>query len=462
MGNSAIRSSVGSRARPSRERRAAPPEGWPPEPQQQRRDSWSPRPSRRPTLVIPGLSPPTARDAEERELFELFNTAIGYGLSNEDAVRRMIENYRAGNYSFDHYANLWRGRNANAARGVNAAADRQETAPVRPGMAREATGLHQLATGVHLAREATGLHPWPAPPGAAADAIATRTAAPPPATSNSAPVATSPAAQGSGQWSMDYSGLYESLRLDGGDQGEGPGTHMDLPPLVPKAQVSGELLDVVVAMSAGQRNAECCICFEYLHEQPQGQLCCGPAQRAACSHFFHHACALNLLNSNTRTSRQCPVCRASYDRVKPVPQLTADPDGWFAAVDTGGEGYLSRREVLNVLVAQYPVDMEKLEKSFDALWKRWDVTGSGYLTKAEFVHPERGLLNFVRANLLHEPVVAPPSPEPSPSDATHAATGAPSVARQPSPRPAGMRSKEASNAPPHALDHHACLRATCL
>ena len=452
---------------------ARPPEGWPPEQQQQRRDGR--RDSSLTSMLQRGLSGATtlrsagywARDAEERELFELFNTAIGYGLSNEDAVRRMIENYRAGNYSFDHYANLWRGRNADAARGVNAAADRLETAPVRPGMAREATGLHQLATGVHLAREATGLHPWPAPPGAAADAIATRTAPPPPATSNSAPVATSPAAQGSGQWSMDYSGLYESLRLDGGDQGEGPGTHMDLPPLVPKAQVSGELLDVVVAMSAGQRNAECCICFEYLHEQPQGQLCCGPAQRAACSHFFHHACALNLLNSNTRNSRQCPVCRASYDRVKPVPQLTADPDGWFAAVDTGGEGYLSRREVLNVLVAQYPVDMEKLEKSFDALWKRWDVTGSGYLTKAEFVHPERGLLNFVRANLLHEPVVAPPSPEPSPSDATHAATGAPSVARQPSPatpspRPAGMRSKEASNAPPHALDHHACLRATCL
>ena len=134
----------------------------PPEPQQQRR----------PTLVIPGLWPPTARDAEERELFELFNTAIGYGLSNEDAVRRMIENYRAGNYSFDHYATLWRGRNADAARGVNAAADRLEAAPVRPGMAREATGLHLLATGVHLAREATGVHPWPAP-----------------AASNSAPVA---------------------------------------------------------------------------------------------------------------------------------------------------------------------------------------------------------------------------------------------------------------------------------
>ena len=404
---------------------ARPPEGWPPEQQQQRRDGR--RDSSLTSRLQRGLSGATtlrsagywARDAEERELFELFNTAIGYGLSNEDAVRRMIENYRAGNYSFDHYANLWRGRNADAARGVNAAADRLETAPVRPGMAREATGLHLLATGVHLAREATGVHPWPAP-----------------AASNSAPVAE-------------------------------PRAAADLPPLVPKAQVSGELLDVVVAMSAGQRNAECCICFEYLHEQPQGQLCCGPAQRAACSHFFHHACALNLLNSNTRNSRQCPVCRASYDRVKPVPQLTADPDGWFAAVDTGGEGYLSRREVLNVLVAQYPVDMEKLEKSFDALWKRWDVTMSGYLTKAEFVHPERGLLNFVRANLLHEPVVAPPSPEPSPSDATHAATGAPSVARQPSPatpspRPAGMRSKEASNAPPHALDHHACLRATCL
>ena len=262
-----------------------------------------------------GLAGMVPRNDEERELFELFNTAIGYGLSNEDAVRRMIENYRDGNFTFGHYANLWRGRNAAAARGVNAAAARVEPAPVRPGLGREATGLHLLL--------------WP---------------------SSSAPVAKSTAPAG-------------------------------LPPLVLKAKVSGELLDVVVAMSAGERNAECSICFEYLHEQPQGQLCCGLAQRAACGHFFHHACALNLLNSNTRTSRKCPICRASYDRVKPVPQLTADPDGWFAAVDTGGEGYLSRRQVLNVLVAQYPVDLVKLEESFDELWERWDVTESGYLTK---------------------------------------------------------------------------------
>jgi hypothetical protein len=333
-----------------------------------------------------GLAGMVPRNDEERELFELFNTAIGYGLSNEDAVRRMIENYRDGNFTFGHYANLWRGRNAAAARGVNAAAARVEPAPVRPGLGREATGLHLLL--------------WP---------------------SSSAPVAKSTAPAG-------------------------------LPPLVLKAKVSGELLDVVVAMSAGERNAECSICFEYLHEQPQGQLCCGPAQRAACGHFFHHACALNLLNSNTRTSRKCPICRASYDRVKPVPQLTADPDGWFAAVDTGGEGYLSRRQVLNVLVAQYPVDLVKLEESFDELWERWDVTESGYLTKAEFVHPERGLLNFVRANLLHEPVVAPASPEPSPSAATHAATGTSSLAQPPSPvppspRPVGVRSNEDSNAP---------------
>jgi hypothetical protein len=41
------------------------------------------------------------------------------------------------------------------------------------------------------------------------------------------------------------------------------------------------------------------------------------------------------------------------------------------------------------------------------LEQRWDVGQTGFITKHEFVHPERGLLNFVRANLLHEATIAP-------------------------------------------------------
>ena len=132
-----------------------------------------------------------------------------------------------------------------------------------------------------------------------------------------------------------------------------------LPILVPAAKASAELQSVLDTLTAGERNAECCICFEYLYEGVQATLTRGGAN--ACAHFYHQHCAEQLLASNTRSGRHCPICRAPFDGAKAVPKASDDPNGWFFCVDAGSEGYLSRREVLNVLVAQFPINMERLE-----------------------------------------------------------------------------------------------------
>jgi len=38
------------------------------------------------------------------------------------------------------------------------------------------------------------------------------------------------------------------------------------------------------------------------------------------------------------------------------------------------------------------------------LWERWDMDGTGYVSKDEFLHPEQGLMRFVRTTLLRENV----------------------------------------------------------
>jgi hypothetical protein len=65
--------------------------------------------------------------------------------------------------------------------------------------------------------------------------------------------------------------------------------------------------------------------------------------------------------------------------------------------------------VLDALVTQFPIDLAKLEQALPMLWARWDISGSGHVTRDEFVHPERGLLRFVRTKLLKRPPPEPPA-----------------------------------------------------
>ena len=170
----------------------------------------------------------------------------------------------------------------------------------------------------------------------------------------------------------------------------------------------GELHQVLEELTAGERHAECCICFEPLHEEAT----CTLTQRGtnACAHFFHQRCALELLRSDwapgrlpeERGEKPCPICRRPFDGVRAVPKISDDPNGWWFCVDSGRTGKLTRQEVINVLVTQFPLDTAKLEAHLPTFWSRWDQDESGAISREEFLEPTRGLLNFVRANLLHE------------------------------------------------------------
>mmetsp|Transcript_15528 Transcript_15528/g.40122 ORF Transcript_15528/g.40122 Transcript_15528/m.40122 type:complete len:451 (-) Transcript_15528:392-1744(-) len=179
--------------------------------------------------------------------------------------------------------------------------------------------------------------------------------------------------------------------------------HIELPVVAREARVEDSTLRAVLNdLTAGERHAECCICFEPLHEE-KGATFLAAGSKRACAHYFHARCAHDLMSSNFGGSQKtCPVCRTEVARVLEVPTVTEDPGGWFFCVDVDGAGRLSRREVLNVLVTQFPIDLEKLEANLATLWSRWDIDGSGFLTREDFVDPERGLLNWVRVHLLHE------------------------------------------------------------
>ena len=184
------------------------------------------------------------------------------------------------------------------------------------------------------------------------------------------------------------------------------------PPLKPHAS-DERLIQIADTMlsSMADTHAECCICIEPLHAEPLATLTFN--RRNACAHFLHARCADELLGSETtswageavsRPTKNCPICRAEFNGIVRVPALSEDVDGWFWSVDVEGDGRLSRQQVLNVLVAQFPIDTSKLDEVLPTLWERWDMDGTGYVSKDEFLHPEQGLMRFVRTTLLRENV----------------------------------------------------------
>ena len=142
--------------------------------------------------------------------------------------------------------------------------------------------------------------------------------------------------------------------------------------------------------------------MEPLHAEPLATLTWG--RHNACPHYLHARCAEQLLRSGTTASevKNCPICRAAVDGMARVPKISEDVDGWFFCVDAEGDGRLSRQQVLNVLVSQFPIDLAKLEEVVPVLWERWDADASGYISKEEFLDPDKGLMRFVRTTLLRE------------------------------------------------------------
>ena len=212
-------------------------------------------------------------------------------------------------------------------------------------------------------------------------------------------------------------------------------SHSSLLPPPAERDSSESLRGLLDGLTAGERHAECCICFDDLcNDEPLSCFMHGGTR--TCAHFFHEDCAQDVLHS---ADPLCPLCRRPVDALMRVPDVTADPDAWFRCVDVEGDGHLSRMQVLSVLVSQFPVDQAKLEQALPSLWQRWDINQSGRVSRHEFVDAERGLLAFVRRELLHERAsLRTPSERPSPL-----APAAASPARAPSspatPRPPWVR-----------------------
>lgn len=138
------------------------------------------------------------------------------------------------------------------------------------------------------------------------------------------------------------------------------------------------------------QEAECVICFEPLHAAPVAVL--QREGRRACRHFFHAHCA-----KACPISRGCPLCRAEYSRVAPVPPLTL-AKAWFQMMDVDQNGRLDQREVLHATAATLPVDCEALEAALLALWPAQTNQRASTLSFAELLGPN-GLLVDLQSNL---------------------------------------------------------------
>lgn len=65
-------------------------------------------------------------------------------------------------------------------------------------------------------------------------------------------------------------------------------------------------------------------------------------------------------------------------------------------VDATGSGTLDKRDVVEALKAQLPLNADKLEAHFDELWNRWDSDGSGDLSLDELFTEKNGLLGYLK------------------------------------------------------------------
>jgi len=155
-----------------------------------------------------------------------------------------------------------------------------------------------------------------------------------------------------------------------------------------------------IPLAVAQRHAECPISFEPLVEGRVGVFLDSGGRRAS-PHYFKYEAAMGWLATG---SKECPMTRKSVASVRLVPSILRDPEAWLAVCDVDGNKRLSRREVVEALKAQLPLDNVALEQFLtdEAKWRTWDADGSGSIEFAEIVDKDRGLLAFVLASFQRQ------------------------------------------------------------
>jgi len=128
-----------------------------------------------------------------------------------------------------------------------------------------------------------------------------------------------------------------------------------------------------------EEHAECAICFDPLCAEQCSYFVDG-AGRRVCLHYFHERCAADL------PKKECPLCRAAYSAMRPVPSIDEDARKWFECVDADGNGSLNQVELLEALKTQLPVDWARLEKQMiPGQWGQFDPDGDGNITFDELI-----------------------------------------------------------------------------
>lgn len=144
------------------------------------------------------------------------------------------------------------------------------------------------------------------------------------------------------------------------------------------------------------------VCFDSMHSEPSGVFANGSGKRV-CPHFFHQRCATDLCQRGNGT---CPLCRAPFAKVLPVPKLEDDSRAWFKVVDLNGDGGLSKSEIKYVLLAQVPIDEVILEEELNRNFARWDKNKDGVVRYDELMDAN-GPIAYLKAKAARQPTAVP-------------------------------------------------------
>jgi len=122
---------------------------------------------------------------------------------------------------------------------------------------------------------------------------------------------------------------------------------------------------------------ECPVCFEPLNENKPSVMQDAASQRS-CRHFTCFECAEDLLDS----SKTCPLCRQSFEKISAVPSLLENSDEWFRIVGNR-DGQLTKQDVQLVLNAVLPLSSTRITMDIELEWSKWDKEGKGWLSREQ-------------------------------------------------------------------------------
>ena len=161
-----------------------------------------------------------------------------------------------------------------------------------------------------------------------------------------------------------------------------------------------------------EEEQECSVCYEALCDKPTAVFVKVDGKTRPCSHYFHAACARELLDhahqmtkeneenettsgKSKQISAACPICRVPVYGCVNVPSCKTNPDLWFDIVDVDRDGKVSPADLVTILRAQFLVDWRTIEKKLTTeIWPKYDAGNEGFISRDLLLKPG-GLLDFL-------------------------------------------------------------------